>query len=105
MKSLNLVLVEGQKARGLIIIYFSDLGKLKLNPWQLHSVLQIEGSGGSEVPYLGCVEAHLKVPEVSAFDTDVLLLIVPDSAHTTHTPITLGILHIDMAINLATKQG
>ena len=28
------------------------------------------------------MEAHLKVPEVSAFDTDVLLLIVPDSAHT-----------------------
>ena len=55
-------------------------------------MLQIEGSGGSEVPYLGYVEAHLRVPEVKAFDTDVLLLIVPDSAHTTHTPITLGTL-------------
>ena len=67
---------------------------------QLHSVLQTEGSGGSEVPYLGYVEACLKVPEASAFDTDILLLIVPDSAH---TPITLGTLYIDMAINLATK--
>ena len=46
---------------------------------------------------------HFKVPEVKAFDTDILLLIVPepDSSHTTLTPITLETLHIDMAINLA----
>ena len=67
-------------------------------------LLQIEGSGGSEVPYLDYVEAHPKVPEVKAFDTDVLLLIVPHSAHTTCTPITLRTLHIDMVINLATKM-
>ena len=35
--------------------------------------------------------------------TDVLVLMVPDRTHTTHTPITLGTLHIDMAINLAMK--
>ena len=39
-----------------------------------------------------------------AFDHDVLLLIVPDSMHTWHTPITLGTLHIDIAIKLATKK-
>ena len=49
------------------------------------------------------MEACLRVPEVKAFDTDVLLLISPVSAHTRHTPITLGTLHIDIAINLATK--
>ena len=31
------------------------------------------------------MEAHLRVPEVKAFDTDVLLLIVPDSAHNTYS--------------------
>ena len=56
------------------------------------------------MPYLGYVEAHLKIPEIKAFDLDVLLLIVPDSAHTQYTPITLGTLHIDMAIKLATKK-
>ena len=66
-------------------------------------MLQIEGSGGLDVPYLGYVETHLRVPEVKAFDTDVLLLIVPDSAHTMCTPITLGTLQIDMVIKLATK--
>ena len=56
------------------------------------------------MPYLGYVEAHLKIPEIKAFDLDVLLLIVPDSAYTQYTPITLGTLHIDMAIKLATKK-
>ena len=66
--------------------------------------MQIEGSGGLEVPYLGHVEIHLRIPGSRAFDQDVLLLIIPDSAHTQCTPITLGTLHIDMAIRLATEK-
>ena len=82
-----------------------DMGKkLKLEPKQLQSILWIEGSGGLEVPYLGYVEVQLKIPEVKAFGQDVLLLIVPDSAHAQYTPITLGTLHIDMAIKLATEK-
>ena len=57
-----------------------------------------------DVPYLGYVEAHLKIPEIKAFDLEDLLLIVPDRAHMQYTPITLGTLHIDMAIKLATKK-
>ena len=71
---------------------------------QLQSILQIEGSGGLEVPYLGYVEVCLRIPEVKAFDRDALLLIIPDSAHTQYTPITLGTLHIDTAITLATEK-
>ena len=56
------------------------------------------------MPYLGYVEAHLKIPEIKAFDLEALLLIVPDSAHMQNTPITLGTLHIDMVIKLATKK-
>ena len=42
------------------------------------------------MPYLGYVEACLKIPEIKAFDLEALLLIVPDSAHKQNTPITLG---------------
>ena len=104
-------MVEGQEARSLIdsgsqlsCISLAWVKKLNLNPHQLWLVLQIEGSGGLDVPYLGYVETSLGVLEVKVFDTDVLLLIVPDSAHTMHTPITLGTLHIDMAIKLGTKK-
>ena len=50
------------------------------------------------------MEAHLRVPEIKTFDQDVLLLIIPYSAHTQCTPITLWTLHIDMAIRLATGK-
>ena len=56
------------------------------------------------MPFLDYVEASLGIPEIKAFDLDVLLLIVPDSAHMQYTPITLGTLPIDMAIKLATKK-
>ena len=49
----SIILAEGQKARALIdsgsqlsSISLAWVKKLKLNPQQLHSVLQIEGSGG-----------------------------------------------------------
>ena len=82
-----------------------DMGKkLKLEPKQVQSILQIEGSRGLEVLYLGYVVVHLRIPEVKAFDQDVLLLIIPNSAHTQYAPITLGTLHIDMVIKLATEK-
>ena len=56
------------------------------------------------MPYLGYVETCLGTPEIRSFDTEVLLLIVPDSVHTMYTPITIGTLHIDMAIKLAMKK-
>ena len=103
--------MEGQETRALLdsgsqlsAISWTWVEKLKLEPKQLQSILQIEGSGGLEVPYLGYVEVHLRIPEVKAFDQDVLLLIIPNSAHTQYTPITLGTLHIDMAIKLATEE-
>ena len=82
-----------------------DMGKkLKLEPKQLQSILQIEGSGCLEVLYVGYVEVCLRIPEVKAFNQNILLLIIPNSVHTQYTPITLGTLHIDMAIKLATEK-
>ena len=105
------VIVEGQEATPLIdsgspllSISLAWVKKLNLKPQQLQSILQIEGSRGLEVLYLGYVETHLRIPEIKAFDNYVLLLIISDSAHTQHTPLTLGALHIDMAIKLATKK-
>ena len=73
--------------------------KPNLKPQQLQSILQIEGSGGLDVPYLGYVETHLRIPRIKAFDNVVLLLIVPDSVQTHHTPITLGTLHREWQLN------
>ena len=86
------VIMEGQETKALLdsgsqrsAISWAWVKKLK--PKQLQSILQIEGSGGLEVPYLGYVEVCLGIPEVKAFDQDVLLLIVPNSTHIQSTPI------------------
>ena len=103
--------MEGWETKALLdsgsqlsAISWAWVKKLKMEPKQLQSILQIEGSRGLEVPYLGYVEVHLGIPEVKALEQDVLLLIVPDSTHTQSTPFTLGTLHIDMAIKLAPEE-
>ena len=65
--------MEGQETRALLdsgsqlsAISWTWVKKLKLEPKQLQSILQIEGSGGQEFPYLGYVEACLRIPEVRA---------------------------------------
>ena len=57
------VIIEGQETRALLdmgsqllSISWTWVKKLNLEPKQLQSILQIEGSGGLEVPYLGYVE-------------------------------------------------
>ena len=66
-----MVIVEGQEARALLdsssqllAISLKWVQKLKLKPQQLQSILQIEGSGGLEVPYLDYVEVYFKYPKL-----------------------------------------
>ena len=61
----------------------------------LRTILDLEATGGLQIPYLGYVEMQLKVPEVKAFDRDVLMLVVPDSPYCEKVPIALGTLHIE----------
>ena len=91
------VIVEGQETRVLLdsgfqlsSISWTWVKKLNLELKQLQSILRNEGSGQSRSPISRICGGPTKIPEVKAFDHDVLLLIVPDSAHMWCTPITLG---------------
>ena len=44
--------------------------KLGLKIYQLDTLLDIEGFGGNDVPYLGYVEARLQVKGISGMDED-----------------------------------
>ena len=48
--------------------------KLGLKIYQLDTLLDIEGFGGNDVPYLGYVEARLQVKGISGMDEDSLFL-------------------------------
>ena len=67
-------------------------------------MLEIEGSGGIDVPYLGYTEVNFQVPGVKALNEDILVVIQNDNAYSNWVPITLGTLHIDMVIEKATSE-
>ena len=66
--------------------------------------MEIKGSGGIDVLYLGYTEVNLRVPRVKALDEDILVVIQNNSAYSTKVPLALGTLHIDMVVNQATPD-
>ena len=75
---------------------------LQLNT--LERFLDIEGTGGIQVPYKGYVEVELQIPEVKKFKEHVLLLVIDNSAYGERVPIQIGTLHIDMILGIATTE-
>ena len=103
--------IDGHKITGLIdsganisSISKSFAQQLGLPFRQLESLLEIEGSGGIDVPYLGYTEVNLRVPGVKALDEDILVVIQNDSTYSARVPVALGTLHIDMVVNQATPD-
>ena len=70
----------------------------------LHTLLDLEGMGGLEIPYEGYVELNLDIPKVKGFKEDVLMLVVKDSEYGKKVPVAIGTLHIDMILDTATKE-
>ena len=105
------VKLEGQNFNALLDsgsmvsqITVSLANALQLKIHQLQTLIPMEGTGGITVPYLGYVEATLKVPEVEALEEDCLFLVVSDHAYGKRVPLTIGTLHIDLIIERATKE-
>ena len=69
---------------------------------KLEALLDVEGSAGSDVPYLGYTELRLNIPEIAKFDHDMLMMVYPDSKYSHRVPVIIGTLHIDEALDLAT---
>ena len=78
--------------------------KLGLKIYQLDTLLDIEGFGGNDVPYLGYVEARLQVKGISGMDEDSLFLVVPDSNYTKRVPISIGTVHIERCLQLLKEE-
>ena len=72
--------------------------------WQLQQLLDFEGFGGVEVPYIGYTQLQLKIPGVKDYDKDILVFIQKDSKYSEQDPVVLGTLHIKDVIQSATKE-
>ena len=53
---------------------------------------------------MGYVEVNLKLPEIKAFNEDVLILVIEDSIYAQCVSIQLGTLHIDRAWDLISNK-
>ena len=105
------IIVENQKVKGLIdsgaqISNISDkfAKLLNLEVKKLETLLDLEPTGGGQVPYDGYVEVRLHIPNVQAFDLDVLMLVIPESEYSKSVPVTISTIHIDEIINLITDK-
>ena len=105
------VIIEDHEVKGLvdsgaqissISDKFAKLLGLKIR--KLETLLDLEPTGGGSVPYEGYVELRLQIPNVRAFDMDVLMLVIPESEYAKRVPVTIGTLHIDEIINLITDE-
>ena len=52
---------------------------LKIN--SLDKLLDIEGSSGISVPYIGYGEVNLKIPKIKAYDENALMMVMNDSKY------------------------
>ena len=95
-------LIDSGANLSAITISFAE--ELQLEIKGLQTILDIEPTGGGQVPYHGYVECKLKIPQIKKFDLDVLMLVIDDSPYAMRVPIQIGTLHIDMALDLATEE-
>ena len=72
---------------------------LKLPIHKLYTLIEAEVSEGGTIPYIGYVEARLKMPGIEAMDKDSLFMVSNNSQYTNRVPIQLGTLHIKEAIH------
>ena len=78
--------------------------ELGLEIKKLQTILDLEATGGGDVPYEGYVKLNLDIPEVAKFKEDVLMLVVRDSVYGERVPVAIGTLHLDMILERATKE-
>ena len=107
----SIVSAEGQKFTALIDsgaqlsgISHKLAKKLQLNIHKLETLLNTEGMGGIDVPYLGYVEAKLGVDEIQGMNEDCLFLVVPDLDYTNRVPVSIGTLHIDRCLEVLRRD-
>ena len=106
------IIVKGQRFQALIdsgaqlsMMSESLVQALKLPVHKLNTLIEAELSRGGTIPYVGYVEARLKIPGIEAIDKDSLFVVSNNSQCMNGVPIQLGTLHMREAIHLATKEG
>ena len=69
----------------------------------LDSLLELEGTGSSAIPYLGYVEVSLQILGIKGYNEDILLLVIPMMIYAKKVLVMVGSKIIDRAMGMITK--
>ena len=76
---------------------------LTLQIQTLGRLLELEGTGGSAIPYLGYIQVNLWIPGIKNYNEDILLLVIPTMTYSEKVPVMVGSKIIDQAMGVITK--
>ena len=104
------VIVDGQRMTALI---YSGAQVSSISSWfcedlapqiqPLGQLLELEGTGGSTILYLGFVEVNFQIPGIENYNEDVLLLVIPNTAYSEMVLVMIGSKIIDRAMSIITE--
>ena len=77
--------------------------ELALEIQPLGWLLELEGTGGSAIPYLRFMEVNIQIPGIQCYNEDVLLLLIPTTTYSKMVPVVVGSKIIDRTLSLITK--
>ena len=74
------------------------VNRIDINP--IVKLVNIEGTGGDSIEYVGYAEASLSLPMGShTFNIDALLLVLPTTEHLKKVPVAIGTTITDMVVD------
>ena len=80
---------------------FCELLTLEVHP--LGRQLELEGTGGSAIPYLGYIEVNLQIPGIKGYNEDILLLVILTMNYYEKVLVLVRSKIIDWVIGMMTK--
>ena len=69
----------------------------------LDRLLELEGTGGSAIPYLGSIEVNLQIPSIKGYNEDILLLVILTTTYSEKVMVVVGSRIIDRAMGMIMK--
>ena len=90
---------SGAEVSSISTKFCEDL-TLQIQP--LGQLLELEGTGGAAIPYLGFVEVILQILGIRNYNEDVLLLVIPTMTYSENVPVVVDSKIIDKALSLMT---
>ena len=80
---------------------FSEQMTLKVHP--LGRLLELEGTRGSAILYLGYVQVNLQIPGINSYNEDILLLVILSTTYSEKVPVMVGPKITDRVMGMMTK--